>query len=37
MVRSVFDITVDFEKSHGSYLYDKKTEAYFFDMFSATL
>lgn len=34
MVRSVFDITVDFEKSHGSYLYDKKTEAYFFDMFS---
>ena len=25
MVKSVFDITIDFEKSHGSYVFDKKS------------
>jgi len=32
--RTVFDITIDFQKSHGSYLYDKKTNQYFLDVFS---
>ena len=34
MVRSVFDITIDFEKSHGSYVYDKKSNTEFLDLFS---
>lgn len=32
--RTVFDIVIDFEKSHGSYVYDKKTHAEFLDLFS---
>ena len=34
MVRSIFDITIDFEKSQGSYIFDKKSNEYFLDMFS---
>lgn len=34
MYRSpVFDIKLDFEKSYGSYLFDKKTSQYFLDFF----
>ena len=31
-IKTVFDITIDFKKSHGSYLFDKKSNAYFLDM-----
>lgn len=34
MVQSVFDITIDFEKSHGSYVFDKKSNKEFLDLFS---
>jgi len=34
MVQSVFDITIDFEKSHGSYVFDKKSNTEFLDLFS---
>jgi L-lysine 6-transaminase len=34
MIRSVFDITVDFNKSYGSYLFDRKTNHAFLDLFS---
>lgn len=34
MVRSVFDIWIDFEKSQGSYVFDKKTNEPFLDLFS---
>ena len=34
MVQSVFDITIDFEKSHGSYVFDKKSNNQFLDLFS---
>ncbi len=34
MTRSVFDITIDFEKSQGSYVFDKKTKKPYLDMFS---
>jgi L-lysine 6-transaminase len=34
MVQSVFDIKIDFEKSHGSYLFDKKSNREFLDLFS---
>ena len=34
MVRSVFDITIDFKLSQGSYLFDKRSNKYFLDMFS---
>jgi L-lysine 6-transaminase len=34
MIRSVFDITIDFNKSHGSYLYDRKSNNNFLDLFS---
>ena len=34
MARSVFDITIDFKLSHGSYLFDKRSNKYFLDMFS---
>jgi L-lysine 6-transaminase len=30
----VFDIVIDFEKSQGSYIYDKKTQASFLDFYS---
>lgn len=33
MVRSVFDITIDFEKSYGSYIFDKKSKKYYLDLF----
>jgi L-lysine 6-transaminase len=33
-MRTVFDITIDFKKSEGSYLYDKKTRKRFLDLFS---
>jgi L-lysine 6-transaminase len=33
-MRTVFDITIDFKKSKGSYLYDKKTGKRFLDLFS---
>ena len=33
-MKAVFDITIDFEKSKGSYLYDKNTEQSFLDLFS---
>jgi len=34
MIRSVFDITIDFNKSYGSYLFDRKTDHAFLDLFS---
>ena len=34
MVQSVFDITIDFVKSHGSYVFDKKSNNEFLDLFS---
>jgi L-lysine 6-transaminase len=34
MIRSVFDITIDFNKSHGSYVYDRKSNNTFLDLFS---
>ena len=34
MIGSVFDITIDFEKSHGSYVFDKKTNKAYLDLFS---
>lgn len=34
MNKSVFDITIDFEKSHGSYLHDAKSKHTFLDLFS---
>jgi len=34
MIRSVFDITIDFNKSYGSYLFDRKTNHAFLDLFS---
>ena len=33
-MKSVFDITIDFEKSHGSFLFDKKTNSEYLDFFS---
>jgi L-lysine 6-transaminase len=33
-MKAVFDITIDFKKSKGSYLYDKNTEKKFLDLFS---
>jgi len=34
MIRSVFDITIDFNKSYGSYVVDSKTNQSFLDLFS---
>ena len=34
MIRSVFDITIDFNKSYGSYVFDRKTNHAFLDLFS---
>jgi len=34
MARTVFDITIDFEKSHGSYVFDKGSSSTFLDLFS---
>ena len=34
MIKSVFDIIIDFKKSHGSYVFDKKTNHAFLDLFS---
>ncbi len=34
MTNCLFDIIIDFEKSQGSYLFDKKTDKYFLDFFS---
>lgn len=33
MIKSVFDITIDFNKSKGSYLFDKQRNKYFLDVF----
>jgi len=33
-MKTVFDISIDFAKSHGSYLFDRKSNEYFLDMFS---
>ena len=33
-MRAIFDIRIDFKKSKGSYLYDKKTGKRFLDLFS---
>lgn len=33
-MKAVFDIIIDFHKSSGSYLYDKKSKEYFLDVFS---
>src|SRR3972149_651223 len=32
--KTVFDLTIDFEKSHGSYVFDKNTQSDFLDFFS---
>ena len=34
MINSVFDINIDFSKSSGSFLYDRKTNKSFLDLFS---
>jgi len=34
MINSVFDITIDFSKSSGSFLFDRKTNKQFLDLFS---
>ena len=34
MARTVFDITIDFEKSYGSYVFDKGSNSAFLDLFS---
>ena len=34
MVKTVFDISIDFAKSHGSYVFDKRSKKYFLDLFS---
>ena len=34
MIKSVFDIIIDFKKSQGSYVFDKKTKHTFLDLFS---
>jgi L-lysine 6-transaminase len=34
MPKTVFDINIDFKKSKGSYVFDKKTNKYFLDLFS---
>ena len=34
MTTCVYDIYIDFEKSHGTYLFDKKTGNYYLDIFS---
>ena len=33
-MKNIFDITIDFEKSHGSFLFDKKTNSEYLDFFS---
>ena len=33
-MKTIFDITIDFEKSHGSFLFDKKTNSDYLDFFS---
>ncbi len=33
-MKTVFDIKIDFEKSHGSYVFDKKTNTEFLDFYS---
>ena len=33
-MKTVFDIKIDFERSKGSYVFDKKTNSYFLDFFS---
>ena len=33
-MKTIFDITIDFEKSHGSFLFDKKTDSEYLDFFS---
>jgi L-lysine 6-transaminase len=33
-MKTLFDITIDFSKSKGSYVYDKKTEKRYLDLFS---
>ena len=33
-MRTVFDIKIDFEKSHGSYLFDKNSNSEFLDFYS---
>ena len=32
--KTVFDLTIDFEKSHGSYVFNKNTQTDFLDFFS---
>ena len=32
-INTVFDISIDFKKSKGSYLFDKKSKKYFLDFF----
>ena len=34
MIKSIFDINIDFSKSQGSYLFDQKTQKKFLDVFS---
>ncbi len=34
MARTVFDISIDFERSHGSYVCDRKSGKHFLDLFS---
>lgn len=33
-MKTIFDISIDFEKSHGTYLFDKKSNHFFLDAFS---
>lgn len=33
-MKTIFDISIDFEKSHGAYLFDKKSKNFFLDAFS---
>ncbi len=33
-IKTVFDLTIDFEKSHGSYVFNKNTQSEFLDFFS---
>ena len=33
-MKTIFDITINFEKSHGSFLFDKKTNSEYLDFFS---
>jgi L-lysine 6-transaminase len=33
-MKTLFDLTIDFERSYGSYLYDKQKQTHFLDLFS---